>query len=925
MRGQAPQPGPTDPLNITLPRIPPSARPVASNVKAHTLFASLNINGLRSRSGARKFDQVWQLMRERRIGILAIQEAHLSSEQADALSGHYKRLRFLVSPTPNHASSMGGVAFVLNKDVVDASDDNISFNVIVPGRAATLDIGWHTTRRVSILNIYAPSNNPADKRSFYTSLYDSWIDRERFAPDVMLGDFNIVEASLDRFPPHTDDAAAVHALSRLITLFRLEDGYRRTFPTSPAFTFERNSAEGLTSARLDRVYVSDEILRSSHSWNIHESPIESDHKLVSFTMVDEQLPFIGRGRYALPDRALNDEVFLREVEKLGSDALTAMRAIDPVSRSRTNNAPLIWKRDFKDKVMRLARSRMKTTFRHSTEGRLQNLYAQRDSVLKEATHLGASLDGLALAEINSRIRSLEATAFANRRLAVEARDRVEGGRPGKYFSAIHNPKAPRDVVFRLRSPAPTPGRSPHVTKSSEMAELARNYHESRQSVAPCPPPATTRQRTARLEPFIERRLSEEQKAKLDTAITPDSLSNVLHKAKSASAPGLDGLGYAFYKTLVSRFEAAPPVPTNHSPSFDVLAALALVHNDIASHSPDDYCPEANFAEAWMALLFKKGERDRTENYRPISCLNCDYKLLEAERALRLCDVIGSIIQPDQAGFVPGRSIFDQTQLVRLVLEMADAYDIQGSIIALDQEKAYDRILHPYLLDVLRMYNLPESFVNLVQVLYTGASTKVMINGVLSSPFDVTRGVRQGGPLSCLLFIIAIEPLASMLRLSDLKGVTVHNSTRRLIASLFADDTTVFLDATDRLDDLFTILDSWCLASGAKFNISKTCIIPLGSPDHRTTVLESRRLHPDHDPVPANIPILRDRDHTRVLGAFVGNDIREDLPWGPLVSKARAFFAKYANHIAYPDLQSRTNLVSLYIGQTTQYLTRRSRP
>ncbi|KZV77682.1 hypothetical protein PENSPDRAFT_672944 [Peniophora sp. CONT] len=161
----------------------------------------------------------------------------------------------------------------------------------------------------------------------------------------------------------------------------------------------------------------------------------------------------------------------------------------------------------------------------------------------------------------------------------------------------------------------------------------------------------------------------------------------------------------------------------------------------------------------------------------------------------------------------------------------------------------------------------------------------------------------------------------MLRLSPLKGILVHGSARRLIASLFADDTTVFLAKSDRLEDLFAILDTWCNASGAKFNISKTCIIPIGSAAHRETVVTTRHLNADHPPVPQNIPLLRDQDTTRILGAFAGNCAPPDLPWGPILSKARAFFAKYANHIAYPDLQSRSHLVVLYIGQTTQYLTK----
>ncbi len=111
----------------------------------------------------------------------------------------------------------------------------------------------------------------------------------------------------------------------------------------------------------------------------------------------------------------------------------------------------------------------------------------------------------------------------------------------------------------------------------------------------------------------------------------------------------------------------------------------------------------------------------------------------------------------------------------------------------------------------------------------------MVNGCLSSPFKVTRGVRQGDPLSCLLFNLAIEPLAEMLRKSNLKGLEVPGSEERLIAKLFADDTTTFLHEKDDLDDLMKILENWCIASGARFNIEKTQIIPIGSKEFHLKV------------------------------------------------------------------------------------------
>lgn len=102
--------------------------------------------------------------------------------------------------------------------------------------------------------------------------------------------------------------------------------------------------------------------------------------------------------------------------------------------------------------------------------------------------------------------------------------------------------------------------------------------------------------------------------------------------------------------------------------------------------------------------------------------------------------------------------------------------------------------------------LPERFVRTVETLYSSATLTVMINGVMSSPFCVRQGVRQGDPLSCLLFNFAIEPLLRMIRESNLRGFQIEGLTEHLIATLFADDTTVYLSEHNDWADLKSILD-----------------------------------------------------------------------------------------------------------------------
>ena len=153
------------------------------------------------------------------------------------------------------------------------------------------------------------------------------------------------------------------------------------------------------------------------------------------------------------------------------------------------------------------------------------------------------------------------------------------------------------------------------------------------------------------------------------------------------------------------------------------------------------------------------------------------------------------------------------------------------IIALDQEKAYDKICHNYLWETLKTFKIPQTFINTVKSLYQNARTQVAINGILSNPFQITRGVRQGDPLSCPLFDLTIEPLACLIRRDpNLSGIAIPGLAQNIKITMFADDTTLFLSKHDKLDDAQATLNRWCKVSGAKFNVDKTEIIPIGTED-----------------------------------------------------------------------------------------------
>ncbi|KAJ7185337.1 hypothetical protein C8R46DRAFT_817874, partial [Mycena filopes] len=158
----------------------------------------------------------------------------------------------------------------------------------------------------------------------------------------------------------------------------------------------------------------------------------------------------------------------------------------------------------------------------------------------------------------------------------------------------------------------------------------------------------------------------------------------------------------------------------------------------------------------------------------------------------------------------------------------------------------------------------------------------------------------------------------MLRCSNLKGYSHKKILDKVVVKMFADDTTVYLDASDSFDDLQLLLERWCAASSAKFNVAKTEVIPVGSPEFRKSVIESRRLN-DHDTqIPANIHIARDGESVRILGGHVGNDIEDFAMWAPILEKIDADLTRWENN--HPTLEAKCQIIQITIGSMTQYLT-----
>lgn len=132
--------------------------------------------------------------------------------------------------------------------------------------------------------------------------------------------------------------------------------------------------------------------------------------------------------------------------------------------------------------------------------------------------------------------------------------------------------------------------------------------------------------------------------------------------------------------------------------------------------------------------------------------------------------MNSIVHSDQTCGVVGRTIFSNLALLRDTLDMIDKTNEPGILISLDQEKAFDRVDHKFMMRVLRKFGFDPSFCGWVEIFYSIAFSRIIVNGFLSPPVHLRRGVRQGCSLSPLLYVLVSEVLSTQIRnCKDIEG------------------------------------------------------------------------------------------------------------------------------------------------------------
>jgi hypothetical protein len=650
----------------------------------------------------------------------------------------------------------------------------------------------------------------------------TWIEEHSINLDnlVIGGDVNCVDWPVDRVSLETDRSS--DELRNLKNILNVTDSWKFIHSDTTDFTYIDPSFRKMNS-RIDILCVGETLLGKIDTCEHRVTPCP-DHKAVVLSIRHTERSR-GKGYWKLNTSILKEGIYVKSVKDIILNTINAYTHSD-ISRSDIWELVKIRIREFSIKYC-CHRKQERDEKATAMENKITNLDAlinttqDNENLIQERKMLKEQLDSMYLekgigAQIRSRVAWVE-----------------EGERSTSYFLAVEKHRQGGNVIKSLKENDRT------YSDDNDILKVASNYYETLYT-SKNPNNNDIDDYMSRLDLPI---LDENKQRLCDGDISIQECEHAITNIKKNKSPGDDGLPVEFYNTFWE----------------ELKHLLVEVYNE----SYKNETLPISMRKSIIALIYKKGDRCNITNYRPISLTNVDYRILAFVLASRLQTVISDVVDPGQVAYIRGRFIGTNIRLVKDIFDLYNEKNLPGAILFADFKKAFDTIEWNFLFKTLTNFNFGDNFQRWIKLLYNNPCAVVKNNGYFSEEFTSSRGVRQGCPVSALLFVLCMEVLANAVRQNnniDGLNIDMRSDTSVKIVQ-YADDTTIFVKNTHELNVAIEILKQFGAVAGTELNMAKCEGLWLGSTKNRQ---QGCSLHGMKWPI----------EPIRYLGIYIGHNKRQ---------------------------------------------------